>query len=63
MILKFKGWWDKKGEIQDMPKPWETFEIRLFGIRAGDWISNSKDVRRILKEAGLDTVKTDKGGK
>ena len=63
MILKFKGWWQKKKEVKDSPKPWETFEIYLFGIQAEDCISNPKNVRRILREAGLDIVKINKEDK
>ena len=48
LVLKYDGWWDKAQEIDDLPEPWEVFQLMAFGEEAGDWKPlSSKDLNEI----------------
>lgn len=61
MTLTFKGNWPdeyENGELaEDSPVGWETFEIRLFGTEAGDFVDDPEEVKATLARAGLKIVK------
>ena len=62
MVLTFKGNWpdeyNKDGKLDgNSPIGWETFEIRLFGTEAGDFIDEPGEVEATLARAGLKIVK------
>ncbi len=61
--LKFKGNWpdefDKHGVLTDESGPlnWERFKVCLYGVEAGDFIDDPKEVRATLRRAGLTVCK------
>ena len=57
-MSKFKSCWPDELGTEDESNKWETFQIKLYGEEAGDYVEDWQEVKVILKLAGYQLVKT-----
>lgn len=54
--VTFEGYWpDEEGETHEYP-PWSKWELRLWEMEAGDWVSTREDILRVLELSGVESL-------